>query len=113
MQFYTSYALRVKNKVAVTIPDNIAHDLRSPLARIRGIAEMTLVGKSSILDYEKMAANTIEECDNLIDMINTMLDITETESGVLQNNSEKIDLVKLIQDACELFNPLAAEKIFI
>ncbi len=92
------------------ITDNIAHDLRSPLARIRGIAEMTLVGKSSILDYEKMAANTIEECDNLIDMINTMLDITETESGVLQNNFEKVDLVKLVQDACELFSPLAAEK---
>jgi len=92
------------------ITDNIAHDLRSPLARIRGIAEMTLVGKSSISDYEKMAANTIEECDDLIDMINTMLDITETESGVLQNNYEKINLVKLIQDACELFRPLAAEK---
>ena len=92
------------------ITDNIAHDLRSPLARIRGIAEMTLVGKSSIPDYEEMAANTIEECDNLIDMINTMLDITETESGVVENNYEKIDFVKLIQDACELFSPLAAEK---
>lgn len=92
------------------ITDNIAHDLRSPLARIRGIAEMTLVGKASIPDYEKMAASTIEECDNLIDMINTMLDITETESGVVENNYEKIDLVKLIQDACELFSPLAAEK---
>ena len=90
--------------------DNIAHDLRSPLTRIRGIAEMTLLRKSSKKHYEEMAANTIEECDNLIGMINTMLDITEAEAGIADVKIEEVDLCELIVDACELFRPIADEK---
>jgi signal transduction histidine kinase len=92
------------------INDNIAHDLRSPLARIRGIAEMTLLREKSIEDYKDMAASTMEECDALIDMINTMLDITEAEAGVNNVNPEEFELVVLIQEACEIFRPLADEK---
>jgi signal transduction histidine kinase len=92
------------------INDNIAHDLRSPLARIRGIAEMTLLRDKSIEDYRDMAVNTIEECDTLIGMINTMLDITEAEAGVKEIKKEEIDLVYLINEACDLFRPIAEQK---
>jgi signal transduction histidine kinase len=92
------------------INDNIAHDLRSPLARIRGIAEMSLLKEKSIDAYREMAASTIEECDTLIGMINTMLDITEAEAGVNGVQAEEFELTALIQEACELFRPIAEEK---
>jgi heavy metal sensor kinase len=90
--------------------DNIAHDLRSPISRIRGIAEMTLTTRSSLDEYETMAADTIEECDRLLEMINTMLDITEVEAGVGKLVMEEVDFTRLIQEACELFQPLAEDK---
>ena len=92
------------------INDNIAHDLRSPLARIRGIAEMSLLKEKSIDAYKDMAASTIEECDTLIGMINTMLDITEAEAGVNGDEIEEFELVTLILEACELFRPISEEK---
>ncbi|MGD9214730.1 MAG: HAMP domain-containing sensor histidine kinase [Desulfobacteraceae bacterium] len=90
------------------INDNIAHDLRSPLARIRGIAEMNLIKDDNSIDaYKMMAVSTIEECDALIEMINTMLEITEEEAGVSKSQLESFDLVELIQEACELYHPIA------
>ena len=92
------------------INDNIAHDLRSPLARIRGIAEMNLLKDSSNEDFREMAAGTIEECDILIEMVNTMLDITEAEAGVNETQLNIIELRNLIYEACELFRPIAQSK---
>jgi signal transduction histidine kinase len=90
--------------------DNIAHDLKSPITRIRGIAEVTLTHEKSIGEYESMAANTIEECDRLLDMINTMLMISKTESRVDNLPSEEFDLAGLVREACELFEPTAEDK---
>jgi signal transduction histidine kinase len=92
------------------INDNIAHDLRSPLARIRGIAEMTLLKADAVEDYREMAVSTMEECETLIGMINTMLDITEAEAGVNGIATEEVEMVALISEACELFRPIADEK---
>jgi heavy metal sensor kinase len=90
--------------------DNIAHDLKSPITRIRGIAEVTLTNGKSMGEYESMAASTIEECDRLLDMINTMLMISKTESGVDKLLREEIDLAGLVREACELFEPTAEDK---
>jgi len=90
--------------------DNIAHDLRSPITRIRGTAEVTLTTGKSLQEYEALAASTIEECDRLLDMINTMLMISKTEAGVDKLSREKIDLAGLTREACELFEPSAEDQ---
>ena len=90
--------------------DNIAHDLKSPITRIRGIAEMTLTTGKSMDECKAMAANTIEESDRLLEMINTMLDISEAEAGASKLGIEKVDIVDLIREACDVFQPAAEDK---
>jgi signal transduction histidine kinase len=90
--------------------DNIAHDLKSPITHIRGIAEITLTNAQTQSEYEQMAAETIGACDRLLDMINTMLAISESEAGVRRLSYEVINLKQLIQEACELFTPLSEDK---
>jgi heavy metal sensor kinase len=90
--------------------DNIAHDLKSPITRIRGIAEMTMTNSDSLDEFKTMAANTIEECDNLLEMIKTMLDISELEAGAGDLVMREVDMATVVEDACELFQPLAEDK---
>ena len=90
--------------------DNIAHDLRSPITRIRGAAEIALTSGKNIDEFESMAASTIEECDSLLDMINTMLMISKTESGVSKLSGNEMDLSLIVCKAYELFEPTAEDK---
>jgi len=90
--------------------DNIAHDLKSPITRIRGIAEISLTTGTSMEDYRAMGAQIIEDCDRLLEMINTMLMISKTEAGIGGVETESVDLAPVLQDACELFRPLAEDK---
>jgi heavy metal sensor kinase len=89
--------------------DNIAHDLRSPVTRIRGLAEVTLTTGRTMEEYSQMAGSTIEECDRLLDMINTMLLISRTEAGVGSLKPVSLDLAVLVRDAGNLFQPMAED----
>jgi heavy metal sensor kinase len=90
--------------------DNIAHDLKSPITRIRGISEVSLTTGASEKEYENMAASTVEECDRLLDMINTMLVISRTEAGVNKLDAKEMDIGAVVRDACELFQSPAEDK---
>lgn len=89
------------------ITDNIAHDLRSPVARLRGRAELALSRSADGGEADPLAAETVEECDRLLAMINTMLDISELEAGTARLKSETVDLGELVLDTCDLFEPVA------
>ena len=80
------------------------------ITRIRGISAVTLTNETSLDEYKTMAASTIEECDRLLDMINTMLIISKTEAGVKGSPGRELDLGAVVKDACVLFQPLAEDK---
>jgi signal transduction histidine kinase len=92
------------------ITENIAHDLRSPIARMRGLAEMALTGDNTNDNYPIVTGTIIEECDRLLGMINAMLDISEAESGLMKLKAEPVDIAVLLSDVSDLFQPVAENR---
>ena len=92
------------------VTQNIAHDLRIPLTRIRGICETTLRTTSSEEEYRDMTVGVIEEVDRLVEIINVLLEIAENDSGVLKISQESIDILDLINDVVDFYGPVAVEK---
>lgn len=90
--------------------DSIAHDLRSPIARMRGVAEAALTKESSSEAHRLLAGDIVEQCDRLLAMINTVLDISEAEAGVAKLIIEEIDVTEIVRDAVGLFLPVAEAK---
>ncbi len=90
--------------------DNLAHDLRSPLARIRASAEMSLSNGETNGARESLAETTIEECDGLLDMLNTTLDIAEADSGAAKLDISRVDLAEIVLHASDLFQTVAEDK---
>jgi heavy metal sensor kinase len=92
------------------VTDDIAHDLRTPIARIRGMAEAELISGKPGEEVNRLAADTVEECDSLLHMINTMLEIAELEAGIPESSKAEVDLTQMVGEAVELFRPIAEEK---
>ena len=92
------------------VTDNIAHDLRSPITRIRTAAELALQGAKDPEEYTAVMATTINACDRLLGLLETMLFISEIESGTREVRMEDLDLVPLLEEACDLFQPIAEDK---
>lgn len=90
--------------------DNIAHDMRSPLARIRANSELALSSAKTVDEYRDSAVDTLEECDRLLQIINTTLDVAEAEVGAAEIAAETVDISSIVKNAYELFEPVAENK---
>lgn len=89
---------------------NIAHDLKSPLARLRGRLEMTLRADAPPAERSAAIEQAIEEADGLIATFNALLSIAEAQSGRSNAEMAELDLAALVEDASDLYEPLAEER---
>ena len=91
------------------VSDNIAHDLRTPLNRLRNRVEAALREKADAECYRDALQTTIEEADDLIKTFDALLSIARLEAGVAQNSGKRFDLSSVIADLAELYEPVAEE----
>ena len=94
------------------VTDNIAHDLRSPLNRLRNRLEVTLMQDTSPEEYRHALERTIAEADSLLTTFNALLMIARAEAGSLREAMTEVDPAAVALDSAELYEPVAEESGF-
>ena len=91
------------------VSDNIAHDLKTPLTRLRNRAEEALAKSRTETEYRSALERTIDESDGLIRTFNALLMIARAESGQARGNMDDFDAAEVARGIHELYEPLAED----
>ena len=93
-----------------SVTDSLAHDLRTPITGMRGIAEVTLRLHREPSEYRRVLHQIMEQLDRLLALSNSILDVAEAESGALALRIEEVHLDRLADDMVQTFGAVAADK---
>ena len=90
--------------------DNVSHDLRTPLARLRGRAEQALSRPPDLEQYRAALEECVEDTDHTLVMLDTLMDISEAESGTMALQRQPVDLHAIVERAVDLYRDVAEAK---
>jgi signal transduction histidine kinase len=90
--------------------DNVAHDLRTPMMRLRAAAEAGLRTGTAARDPREALADCLEEAERVAAMLDTLMDISEAEVGAMRLSRERLELAEVVRDAVTLYSDVAEDK---